>query len=69
MERPNFLTERHIDHLESLKFSQLNDMLFSVPHLLQRFPELNAKQAQQALLFWLNKSAAHSQNEIYEFAN
>ena len=69
MNRPNFLTDKHLGFLENLNTSQLNDMLYTVPYLLQNCPELNAKQAQEAVIFWLNRTTSWFQPELSEILN
>ena len=69
MNRPNFLTNRHLSLLENLKLPQLTDMFYSVPYILQNCPELNARQAQEAIIFWLNETTPQYNPEFLEALN
>ena len=52
MERPQFVREEHLTMLSDLDKKVTMDLFLAVPQLRNQFPELDAYQAQQTLLFW-----------------
>jgi len=64
MQKPDFLTDEHLGKLAELDEATLTNMFLSVPHLLAQFPELNPRQAQDTLLYWLNTA----ETRMVEFA-
>jgi|GEM_PF-5914416 len=64
MERPQFVRDEHLAMLSDLDKKVTMDLFLAVPQLRNQFPDLDAYQAQQALLFWTN--AVH--NPVEELA-
>ena len=64
MERPIFLTDEHLGILENLDQTALSNMFFAVPYLLQHFPELTPKQAQETLRYRLHEVESFEQQEL-----
>jgi hypothetical protein len=64
MERPIFLTDEHLGILENLDQTALYNMFFAVPYILQCFPKLTPKQAQETLLYQLHKTESCEKQEL-----
>jgi hypothetical protein len=52
MEHPDFVTEEMLKILDCMPESSATDMIQAIAALLERFPILNAYQAQQVLQYW-----------------
>ncbi len=52
-ERPEFVTDEHLEYLDELRESGVTNMFGARPYLLRDFPELSQEQARKILLFWM----------------
>lgn len=52
MQRPDFITDEHLEVLAAQEEALLGNLFSAVPLLLKRFPELTAPQAQELLRYW-----------------
>lgn len=64
MERPYFLSDAHLGVLADLDEAALSNMFLAVPYMLRRFPELSPRQAQDAVLYWLNAAETELLQEV-----
>ena len=53
MDRPNFLSEEHIEFLDGLKESGQTNMSGATPYLMGEFPELEEMEARYILAYWV----------------
>jgi len=52
MERPNFVTDEHLDYLDDLRESGITNMFGASPYVEQEF-ELDRKTAINVLKYWM----------------
>ncbi len=52
-ERPDFVTEEHLDFLDSLRDSGVTNMFGARPYIQEVFPELSKKQTTKVLSYWM----------------
>jgi len=53
VERPEFVTERHLIYLDALRSSAITNMFGATPYLQKDFPELTKSQARKVLGYWM----------------
>lgn len=53
MDKPNFVTEEHLEFLDRLRERGITNMFGATPYIKEYFPELNKKQAREALTYWM----------------
>jgi hypothetical protein len=54
------MTQEHEDYLDNLRDSGVVNMFEATAGILQQFPELNKKEAQNILKQWMEKKQAES---------
>jgi hypothetical protein len=52
-ERPEFVTDEHLEYLDELRESGETNMFGARPYLLSEFPELTKSEAGQVLSYWM----------------
>lgn len=52
MEKPDFVTEDHLDFLDDLRESGETNMFGARPYLLEEFPELSKQEAAEVMKYW-----------------
>jgi len=52
-ERPDFITDEHLEFLDDLRESGAPNMFGARPYLIAEFPELQPKQAGEILSYWM----------------
>jgi len=53
MEKPEYLKEKYLLFLDSLRNSGVTNMFGAGSYLQDSFPELNKKEAGKVLLYWM----------------
>ena len=56
MNRPNFLSDRHLDVLAGMDEARRGNMISAVADILENCPVLDARQAQQVLIYWNSRT-------------
>ena len=54
------MTQEHEEYLDNLRDSGVVNMFRATAFMLQRFPELTKKEAQEILMVWMEKKQAES---------
>jgi hypothetical protein len=63
-ERPDFVTDEHLEYLDELRESGETNMFGARPYLLEEFPELTKEEAGKVLTYWMHTfSDRHSEEE------
>ncbi len=62
MYRPRFIDDELINFLSEQSSSTINNLFVAVPRILEQFPHLNERQAQEVLRYWLHAGEAVAQN-------
>lgn len=52
-QKPEALTEEHLEYLDALRESGVTNMFGAVPFLKGEFPKLSEKKAQEILVYWM----------------
>ena len=52
-ERPEFVTEEHLEYLDDLRESGVTNMYGATPFIERRYPELTEKEARETLTYWM----------------
>lgn len=61
-ERPDFITEEHLEYLDELRESGATNMFGARPYVQRRFKKLKGDQAKDILLYWMRTfSTRHPQ--------
>lgn len=64
MEKPNFVTEEHLEYLDDLRESGVTNMFGATPYLMAEFPELSKQEARKVLTYWMETfSTRHNKEE------
>jgi len=53
-ERPEFVTDEHLEYLDDLRDSGITNMFGARPYLLNAFPNLSDDEAGKAVVYWMN---------------
>ena len=53
IDRPEVVTDEHLDFLDELRDSGITNMYGAGPYLLDEFPELNKDEGSQVLRYWM----------------
>jgi len=53
IERPEFVTEEHLDFLDDLRESGATNMFGARPFVEEQFPELERGQASKVVVYWM----------------
>jgi len=53
MERPEEVTQEHLDYLDELRESGETNMFAARPYLQDEFPELTKQQSGRVLSYWM----------------
>lgn len=53
IDRPVFIKDTHLRYLDALRLSGLTNMFGAAPYLVCEFPELDKRQAQGVLSYWM----------------
>lgn len=53
-ERPDFVTDDHLEYLDELRESGITNMYGARPWIVRAFDELNDEQAKAVLLYWMH---------------
>jgi len=53
MNKPDFMTDEHLEFLDKLRGSGIINMLGAVPYLLRDFPNLWIARAKDILFYWM----------------
>ncbi len=53
-ERPDFITEEHLDFLDNLRESGATNMFGATPYIKDEYPDLSNKETKDLLLYWMN---------------
>ena len=53
MEKPDFVTQEHLEFLDNLRDSGVTNMFGATPYLEEEFPELDYKQSGKVLSYWM----------------
>lgn len=53
MEKPDFVTQEHLEFLDDLRESGVTNMFGATPYLEEEFPELNYDQSKKVLIYWM----------------
>ena len=53
IERPDCVTDEHLDYLDDLRKSGNVNMFGARPYLLLEYPNLSKKEAGQVLAYWM----------------
>lgn len=62
MERPEFVTEEHLEFLDDLRESGVTNMFGATPYIEDEYPELTGQEAKDLLLYWMDSfSERHSE--------
>ena len=62
MERPEYVTEEHLEFLDDLRDSGVTNMFGATPYIEDEFPDLGDVEAKQVLLYWMDSfSERHSE--------
>ena len=62
-EKPDSLTEDHLEYLDELRESGATNMFGATPYLMDEFPDLDKQQARSVLLYWMDTcSDRHEQD-------
>jgi len=51
--RPDFITEEHLEYLDSLRISGKTNMFGAGSYLRKKFPDLTKDKASKVLLYWM----------------
>lgn len=54
VERPEFVTDEHLEYLDGLRSSGVTNMFGATPYVQKAFKKLKGKQAQQVLSYWMS---------------
>ena len=52
-ERPDFVTEEHLEFLDELRESGVTNMFGAGSYIEEAFPELSESQARKVLIYWM----------------
>ena len=53
-ERPDFVTEEHLEFLDELRESGVTNMFGAGSYIEEAFPELSESQAREVLIYWMS---------------
>ena len=53
MNKPDFVTEEHLNFLDGLRESGVTNMFGASPYIQEFFPRLGKKQAREVLTYWM----------------
>ena len=53
-ERPDFVTEEHLEFLDELRESGVTNMFGAGSYIEEAFPELSESQARKVLIYWMS---------------
>jgi len=53
MDRPTYLTDEHLEYLDTLRESGVTNMYGAQPYLRDEYPKLNRNEATKVLLYWM----------------
>jgi hypothetical protein len=52
-DRPKYVTDEHLDYLDSLRESGVTNMFGARPYLMREFPELLKDEAGHVVTYWM----------------
>ncbi len=62
-ERPEFVTDEHLEYLDELRESGVTNMYGASPYVQREFPELSQDQSRKVLTYWMHTfSERHAPN-------
>jgi hypothetical protein len=53
IDRPDFISDEHLEYLDDLRESGETNMFGARPYLMREFPELDKDQAGKVLSYWM----------------
>jgi hypothetical protein len=53
-ERPDFVTDEHLEYLDALRKSGVTNMFGATPYVQKAFKKLKGDQAKKVLLYWMH---------------
>lgn len=63
MDKPEFVTEEHLEFLDWLREDGATNMYGARPYIEESFPELDKKQATQVLIYWMETFAQRQKED------
>ena len=54
VERPDFVTDEHLDFLDDLRESGVTNMYGAASYVYQAYPGLTERESQQVLAYWMD---------------
>lgn len=65
MEKPDFVTQEHLEFLDELRESGVTNMLGAPPYLEEEFTELDYDQSKKVVIHWMETfSERHPPEEV-----